>query len=130
MITPAALREILEPARSQPVRILSGYTLKAGGVYGFERAGLRGYSVLVVTVRASYDPNSTAGVRVRWLYSPDGVNYDSVEDSEAQGYYYNLSFKPGSVRQATVPIPLLSPHVRVEVVNLDPEYPVTLDLWV
>jgi len=87
------------------------------------------YSAVVVTVKASYDASATAGVRVRWLYSPDNSNFDSVEDAEDAGYYKDLTFAAGETRQRTVPIPLLQKYTKVQIVNLDGSKSVTVDVW-
>jgi len=87
------------------------------------------YSAVVVTVKASYDASATAGVRVRWLYSPDNTNFDSPEDAEDAGNYEDLTFAAGATRQRTVPIPLLQKYTKVQIVNLDSSYAVTVDAW-
>jgi len=87
------------------------------------------YSAVVVTVKASYDASATAGVRVRWLYSPDGSNFDSVQDAEDAGNYEDLTFSAGATRQRTVLIPLLQKYTKVQIVNLDSAVSVTVDVW-
>jgi len=66
---------------------------------------------------------------VRWLFSPDRTNYDTPEDAEAQGNYYDLSFAAGSTRQATILIAAFSNSVKVQVVNKDTAYAVTVNMW-
>ena len=87
------------------------------------------YSAVVVTVKASYDASATAGVRVRWLYSPDNSNFDSVEDAESAGNYEDLTFSAGETRQRTVLIPILKKYTKVQIVNLDGSASVTVDVW-
>jgi len=87
------------------------------------------YSAVIVSVRATYDASATAGVRVRWLYSPDNSNFDSVEDAEDAGYYKDLTFAAGATRQRTVTIPLLQKYTKVQIVNLDGSKSVTVDVW-
>ena len=125
----SALRDALKPARTAPTQELSAYSIAAGGVAEIVKTGLNGYSAIVVTVRATYDANATAGVRVRWLYSPDGQNFDSPEDAEAQGNYEDLTFSAGATRQRTILIPILADNVKIQVVNLDTAYAVTVDVW-
>jgi hypothetical protein len=110
-------------------RDLSGYSLPAGGVAEITKQAPDGWSALVMAVRVTYASNAAAGVRVRWLYSPDGTNYDSPEDAETQGNYYDVSFAAGATRQATVLVPLLAPYVKVQVVNMDSAIAATVDLW-
>lgn len=128
-ITLSSLRDALKPTRTQPVQELSAYSIPGGGVAEFTKSGTDGYSALVVTVKATYDALATSGVRVRWLYSPDGINFDSVEDAEAQGNYEDLSFAAGGTRTRTIQVQILQPYVKVQIVNLDPSSPVTVDAW-
>jgi len=118
-----------EPARTAATQELSATSIAAGGTQNIDKSGLDGYSALMVTVKATYDASATAGVRVRWLYSPDGTNYDSPEDAEDAGNYEDLTFKAGATRQRTVLIPIFSDNVRVQIVNLDSSYAVTVDAW-
>jgi len=87
------------------------------------------YPAVTVTVKASYDAGATAGVRVRWLYSPDGSNFDSVQDAEDAGNYEDLTFSAGATRQRTVLIPLIQKYTKVQIVNLDGSKSVTVDVW-
>jgi len=123
------IREELAPVREGVEKILEAYSISAGGKAEFTVTSTSKYSALVVTIKASYDPNASNGVRIRWLYSPDGVNYDSPEDAEAQGNYEDLTFEKGKTRQRTILIPLLLPYVKVEIINLDTGYSVTVDVW-
>jgi len=125
------LRDALKPTRTTPVQELSSQSIIGGGTAEFtvDNTETEGFSALVVTVKATYDASATAGVRVRWLYSPDGSNFDSVEDAEDASNYEDLSFTVGATRQRTVLIPLLQPYVKVQVVNLDSSYAVTVDAW-
>ena len=125
----SALRDALKPTRATPVQQLSSQSIPASGTKEFTISDANGYSAVVVTVRATYDASASAGVRVRWLYSADGINFDSIEDAEAQGNYEDLSFAAGVTRQKTILIPILQPHVKVQVVNLDTSYAVTVDAW-
>ncbi len=60
------------------------------------------WDMLVANVEVSYGPTATSGIRVRWHYSVDGVNYDSVEDADAQSNYYDVSFAAGQTKVATI----------------------------
>ena len=119
----------LIPSRSTPTTDLTSYTLPEGGVVNIDKTDLDGWSALVVTVRATYASAATAGVRVRWLYSQDGVNYDSVEDAEAEGNYVDLTFTAGATIQRTILVPILTPYVKVQIVNLDTTYTHTINMW-
>jgi len=87
------------------------------------------YSAVIVTVKASYDAGASAGVRVRWLYSPDGSNFDSVQDAEDAGNYEDLTFSAGATRQRTVLIPIFKKYTKVQIVNLDASKAVVVDVW-
>jgi len=87
------------------------------------------YQAGVVTVSATYNSSATSGVRVRWLYSPDDSLYDSPEDAEDEGNYKDLTFSAGETRTRTIIIPYLQPYVRVQIVNLDSSYSVTVDCY-
>jgi len=128
-ITLSALRDALKPTRATPVQQLSAVSIPASGTQEFTISGTDGYSAVVVTVKAAYNAAATAGVRVRWLYSPDNTTFDSPEDAEAAGNYEDLSFAAGATRVKTILIPLFQPYVKVQVVNLDTSYAVTVDAW-
>ena len=114
--------------RTEPEKVLSAQTIDAASASEFVVRG-EGYSAVVVTVRATYDASATSGVRVRWLYSPDNTNFDSPEDAEDAGNYESLTFSAGATRQRTVLIPLLQKYTKVQIVNLDSSYAVTVDAW-
>jgi len=114
--------------RTEPERVLSAQTIDAASLSEFVVRG-EGYSALVVTVRATYDASATAGVRVRWLYSPDNTNFDSPADAEDAGNYADLTFSAGATRQRTVLIPLLQKYTKVQIVNQDASYAVKVSAW-
>lgn len=123
------IREELAPRREVPEKVLDAVSIGGGGLEEFIVMSTERYSALAVTVKATYDASASAGVRVRWLYSPDGSNFDSPEDAESTGNYEDLTFEAGKTRQRTVVIPLFTPYVKVEIVNLDKVYPVIVDAW-
>ena len=122
-------RDALKPVRSTPTQELSSQTITAGGTSEITMGGLNGYSALIIIVRATYNASTTSGVRVRWLYSPDGTNFDSPEDAEDAGNYEDLTFSAGTTRQRTVLIPIYADYVKVQIVNLDSSYDVVVDAW-
>jgi len=127
----SAHRDALKPTRTTPVQELSSQSITGGGIAEFtvDATQTDGFSALVVTVKATYDASATQGVRVRWLYSPDNTNFDSEQDAEAAGNYEDLSFAAGATRVRTILIPLFQPYVKVQIVNLDTTYAVTVDAW-
>lgn len=84
---------------------------------------------LHVSLRAEYHAESTAGVRLRWLYSQDGVNFDTIEDAETNMQYFEPTFEPGKTRQGTVLVPFDALAIKLQVVNLDKNNPVRVTLW-
>jgi len=123
------LADLTTPIRANKKKKLSSYSIPPNDYVELTYDNLDGYSAVVVVVRATYDPSATAGVRVRWLYSPDGVNFDSPEDSEAQGNYEDLTFSAGATRQRTVVVSALSDYVKVQIVNRDTTYQAIVDVW-
>lgn len=134
----AVLREELAPRREAPKQVLVNHSIPAGGIAEviiseleqYNAYKLQGYSALITSVKATYDPNATAGVRVRWLYSPDMTNWDSPEDAEAKGNYEDLTFSAGAIRQRTIKVPILANNIKLQIINLDNTYPVTVNVWV
>jgi len=114
--------------RTEPERVLSAEAIDAASASEFVVRG-EGYSAVIVTVRATYDASATAGVRVRWLYSPDNTNFDSSADAEDAGNYADLTFSAGATRQRTVLIPLLQKYTKVQIVNQDASKAVVVDAW-
>ena len=127
----SALRDALKPTRTAPVQKLSSQLIAAGEAAEFtvDAAQTDGFSALVVTVKVTYNASATQGVRVRYLYSPDGSTFDSEEEAEAAGNYEDIGLSAGASRVRTILIPLLMPYVKIQVVNLDPTYGVTVDAW-
>lgn len=132
----STLRSSLQPWRGTVTHDVSAATVDAGGSTSITKTGLNGWSALAVIVKASFDANATQGVRVYWLYSPDGTNYDSPEEAEIDGNYRDIGYDisgnfvaAGQTRQATIIVPLLAPNVKILVENRDSSYSVTVDVW-
>ena len=68
-------------------------------------------------------------MRVRYLYSPNGVDFDSPEEAEAAGNYEDLSFAAGETRIKTILIPILQSYIKIQIVNLDSSVGVVVDAW-
>jgi hypothetical protein len=111
------------------VKQLDSVVIVGGSASEFVLSGVSKYSSAIVTVRAVYNASATQGVRVRWLYSADNTNYDGVEDAEDAGNFEDLTFSAGATRQRTLVIPLLQPYTKVQVVNKDTSYSVTVSCW-
>jgi len=106
---------------------LSAYTLAAGGTVEVDIGPRTDRTGMGIMLRCTYDPAATAGVRIRWLYSHDGVSFDTPEDADAEGNYFEPTFVAGATRQRSTVIAFVSPYVRLSLVNLDPTYAVTVD---
>ena len=119
----------LKPTRSTPVQVLSDETISPSDEAEFTISDADGYSAIVLTVKATYDASATAGVKIRWLYSPNGSDYDSEDAAEAEGQYNDMVFSKGTTKVETMLIPIFQPYVKVQVVNLDTSYSVTVDVW-
>jgi hypothetical protein len=129
LIDYAKLAEKLAPVREETVKVLDGVSVSAGGVNEFTVSSLAKHSALILTVKATYNASATAGVRVRWLYSADNVSFDSPEDAESAGNYEDLTFSAGASRQRTIVVPLFQPYVKIQIVNKDASYSVTVSCW-
>jgi hypothetical protein len=110
-------------------QVLSSASIPANGTSEFVVESFSMHSSVAVTVRATYNASATAGIRIRWLYSADNENFDAPEDAEADGNYSDLTFTAAVTRQKTVLIPLFQPYVKVQIVNRDTSYPVTVTCW-
>ncbi|MHC1610726.1 MAG: hypothetical protein ACXQTW_03855, partial [Candidatus Methanospirareceae archaeon] len=128
-ITLSSHKDSLKPARATPVQELSAQSIPAADKAEFTISDADGYSAVVVTVKAAYDASATKGVRVWWLYSPDGTDFDSEDAAEAEGQYNDIAFVAGATKVETLLIPLFQPYVKVQIENLDPTYAVTVDAW-
>jgi len=130
-ITISDLRDALKPTRTLPTQELSNQSIAAGEAAEFPVNATQtdGYSALVVTVKAAYNSSATQGVRVRYLYSPNGVDFDSPEEAEAAGNYEDLSFAAGETRIKTILIPILQSYIKIQIVNLDSSVGVVVDAW-
>jgi len=123
-------RPSASPVKSRPSNDLSKYQLAGGGYVNIDKAGLSNWSAIVVTVNITYGSTATAGVRVRCLYSQDGASYDSPQDADAQGNYYDPFFSAGSTVQSTIVFPILTGNLRIQIYNKDPSNAHTINnVW-
>ena len=86
---------------------------------------LDGYSAVVVTASVNYPASVASNVVVYALYSPDGVNYDSVPDTT-----FSLNLSPGSSVVQTTLVPIFTPYLKVGVENPNTGSQVGLEYWV
>jgi len=136
MIGTENLREIIRTEIITAIKVikdtkahLSDYSLSAGSTKSIEIGPITERTGMIVTIKASYAADATKGVRVRLLYSPDGINYDSNEDADAAGNYFEPSFSPGTTRQRSEIAAYVSPYIKLAITNLDTVRPATVSLW-
>ena len=122
-------QKALAPWRSDPDKVLDSVTVAAADSISFPVSNTNGYSAIVLTIKATYNTSATAGIRVRWLYSPDDITYDSEDAAENEGQYQDLVFVAGATKVETVLIPIFQPYIKVQVVNQDIGYAVIVDVW-
>jgi len=123
------LGDYVRPTRATPEQVLTGQSIDASDKAEFTVSDMDGYSAIVVTVKATYNSLASSGIRVKWLYSPNGTDFDSEDSAEARGQYSDLNFVAGETKVETVLIPIFQPYVKVQIVNLDSSYAVTVDVW-
>jgi len=111
---------VLPVDRTRPVKVFENREVGPGSHAEALLSGLGGYSAIVAYVRVRYSPGASEGARVVWLYSPDGANFDSVEEALSAGNCESLTFEAGGTRQRTLLIPIFAPYVKILVENLDP----------
>jgi len=135
VIPSVSLKDVVDAINGlKPARKLIDYTVKQqtiapGSAIEFMMRAVDGWGAVVVVVKVAYPANASAGVKIRWLYSPDGSNFDSIEEADNQGNYYNMTYGAGAVRQTTVVVPLLTPFVKIQIFNQDASNPVVVDVW-
>jgi len=122
------LKVLVNSVRTIPEKVLNSVSIAASETEEFTiTADI--YSASIITISATYNASATNGVRVRWLYSPDNSLFDSPEDAIDEGNYKDLTFSAGATRIRTIIIPHLQPYVKVQIVNLDSNYGVTVTVW-
>ena len=109
-------------------KIIDG-TVAAGGTIEYVADFSEVRKTLSLTVRATYNASATKGVRVYLLPSPDGSVFDSLEDAEAQGNYFDVAFAAGATKQATVPMVHFRMQMKILVKNLDSSYSASVAAW-
>jgi len=121
--------EDLKPKRSTPIQELSSYTLLADDYKDIDKTDLNGWSAIIITVKVTYGTSPLNGVRVLWLYSQDGTNYDTENEALRRGNYEDIGYTPSAVEQGTIVVPIFTPYVRIRIRNLDTANNVTIDAW-
>jgi hypothetical protein len=109
-------------------KIIDG-TVAAGGTIEYVSDFSEVRKTLSLTVRATYNASATKGIRVYLLPSPDGSVFDSLEDAEAQGNYFDVAFAAGATKQATVPVVHSGMQMKVLIKNLDSSYSASVAAW-
>ena len=125
----------LRPARSEAWKPLDGVVVEPRSYASFDIKVPDGWSHVTVVVRVKrevppVEPERRVA-RIVWLYSPDGENYDSVDEAERRGNYYDIviPLPNEKERQITLVIPAATPHIKVMVINANPEVKIRVDAW-
>ena len=118
----------LKPARKLIDHTVKQQTIAPGSAIEFMMRAVDGWGAVAVVVKVTYSADASAGVKIRWLYSPDGSNFDSPEEADALGNYHVMTYGSNVVRQVTVVVPLLTPFVKIQIFNQDAN-PVVVDVW-
>ena len=88
------------------------------------------YDAAILTVKASYYENASNPVEVRWFYSPNDSDFETLEEILDKGQYVKLSVKPGEYAMRTIIIPAYEQSAKVQFLNLDPDYSVYVYYWI
>jgi len=89
-----------------------------------------GYTGVALIVRCSYHSAATAGLRLIYLYSQDGVNYDDETNAVDAGNLEDVYFTAGATMQRTVITPVIPDYIKVRFRNRDSSYPITgVNAW-
>jgi len=124
-----ALLRTIAPVREKTEKILDSYTIYPKSTVEHVIKCEEPYSAVVLTIRAEYHTLATSNLRAVWLYSQDGENYDTIEDSIEEMHFVDVSFSPGETRQRTTLIPLLTNHIKLVFINTDVNVPVVVTAW-
>ena len=128
MVSIEALKRLLLPYKKL-YHDISGEVINPGDTLEIVKSS-KNKTRLAVTVKVTYNASATLGVRVRWLYSQNGTDFDSIEEAENAGNYVDLTFAAGGTRQRTITIDFLTEYVKIQIVNKDGSYPVdSVDVW-
>jgi len=110
--------------KKDTLKELDAYSLGAGLSHDVDVAVPNGRCGVITTLKATYDSLATKGVKLEIYTSPDGIDWDTDTDE-----IYEHPFKAGEARQKPYITSALHPNIRVRIINLDPTYAVTIDLW-
>jgi len=108
------------------IKLAEGVTIDAGASKTYDVDVPPNFTGGVITERATYDASASNGISINTYYSQDGSNFDTqAVDS------LSPDFSAGDTLQQSFIVALVCQKVRIEVVNNDGSYAVTLDyLWI
>jgi hypothetical protein len=88
-----------------------------------------GYTGMMITVKATFNANASSGLRVMYLYSHDGVNYDSEDEAVSALNYFDM-FTAGATKQRSDILPAVTPFVKIRLRNMDANHKITgVNVW-
>lgn len=109
----------LIPKRTDSKVALSNYSLAGGGAVYVDIEVPDGYNHVIVQVEVVYGANAVNGVRIFWLYSNDGQNFDTRAGARSLNRYIDPIVVAGAHEILTLDIPALSRYVRIFIKNKD-----------
>ena len=124
-----AIKEELAPRRYSPMKILDNVTISAGSHKDIDIIPLDGYSAVALTIQVTFLGSATANTRIYWLYSPDGENYDTIDEATDEGNYVDILAGANVTKQRTSIIPIITRYLRIRVVNQDTSVNITCNAW-
>ena len=125
-----AIKEELAPRRYSPMKILDNVTIAAGSYKDIDITPIDGYSAIALTVRVTFLGSATANTRIYWLYSPDGTNYDTIDEATDEGNYVDVIAGANATKQRTVIVPVITRYLRIRVENQDASVSINANVWI
>jgi hypothetical protein len=77
---------------------------------------------VAIEVNVTYNASATAGGRLLIYYSTDGANFDTDTNN-----FVTLPFASGTTKQQTFTFPAPSKYIKIEVINDDGTYALTIN---
>ena len=106
--------------------LASNVTVTASSSVNYDHTIPENHTGAVITIRVTYDASATAGATIKTYYSQDGTNFDTEAVDSV-----DLSFTAGATVQQSIIVAAPCNTLRIEVVNNDSSYDLTLDkLWI
>ena len=125
-----AIREELAPHRYSPIKIVNNETISASSYKDVDIVPIDGYSAIGLTIQVTFLGSATGNTRVYYLYSPDGVNYDTTDEAENEGNYVDILAGENVTKQITIIVPIVTRFLRIRILNQDTSVNITCNAWI